>query len=390
MFSAVLFAQDLVAARTIELAALDWKEVCIYKTMHVFPSPYELTRLLNSFQPDIIFVELSQFEDALVLAKASRTIRPDAAIVGFAQVCDEEHARLAMQAGVLVVLSSPLTDEKFQQGVEQAMRKARPAGQENVLAFLPAKAGSGSTTIALNVAGALARDLEQKVLAIEADLRSGLFSVLLKFSAEYSILDALENAALLDGTLWSRIVVEAQGLDLLATPRPTRATVVSWASYHQLLQFVLSRYETIVVDLPEVINDATLEIVRRARRVFIVTTPELPSLVLARQRCQELRDRGLVNDRISVIVNRWSKNEIRISDVERFLEMPVVTVFQNDYQCVRRATQQGRLIGEKSELGRSFSDFASKLAGVRSPVSPPKSNLAFLDSLLPRKVHAVR
>ncbi|MBI3697223.1 MAG: AAA family ATPase, partial [Acidobacteria bacterium] len=291
MFSALLFGQTVDSYKSVEQAAHDSKEVCIYKTMCVFPTAYELTRLLNCFDPDVVLVELTKFEDALLLAREIRVMQPEAAVIGFAPGWDGSRAEEVAAAGVVEVLRTPLTEQSFQQGLAQAMGKLRPTVRDNLLAFLPAKAGSGATTVALNVAGCLAADQEQKVLVMEGDLRSGLISVLLKLNGEYSILDALENAMLLDGALWNRIVVKAHGLELLVSPRPRASTMVSWASYHQLLQFVRPRYDTVVVDLPELVNEATVEVVRRARRVFIVTTPELPSLVLARQRWLELRDR---------------------------------------------------------------------------------------------------
>lgn len=390
MFSAVLFAQDQMAARSIEQAATASKQVCIYRTMLMLSSPYELTKILNSYKPDIVFVDMCQFENALALARKVHAHSPEATVIGFAQAWDEEHARLAREAGVPEILPMPVSDQQFQHGVDQAVRKSQPAVQEKLLAFLPSKAGSGATTIALHTAGSLARDLEQKVLLMEGDLRSGLISLLLKISPERSILDALDMTTSMDGAWWNSIVTRAQGLDILPTLRPTEQVVISWASYHQLLQFVQARYDTIVVDLPEVVNDATLEIVRRARRVFVVTTAELPPLVLARQRRLELKSRGIPDARIGVILNRWTKNEIQVKDVEEFLEAPISAVFQNDYHCVRRATQDGRLIGTRSELGRTISSFAANLVRQTEPAAQPKSNVNFLDSLLSRKACAAR
>ena len=195
--------------------------------MNALPSPYELTRLLNTFRPDIVFVDLGNFENGMTVAKGVRVILPDAAIIGFAYNVDQDQMEQVCTVGGLEVLCFPLTDQQFRQSLERAVHQARPTVDESLFAFLPAKAGSGATTIALNVAGCLANDLDRKVLLVEADLRSGLVSVLLKLQPQYSILNALENAQLLDGTLWSQIVVQANGLDLLLSPRPEEATRVS-------------------------------------------------------------------------------------------------------------------------------------------------------------------
>ena len=384
MFSAMLFAQNRLGSKTIEGIALESQEVCIYKTMHAFPSSYELTRLMNTFKPDVVFVELHPLEEALVLSRAVHLLASHTPVIGYLCEAPDPELEKAYGAGVLEILPSPVSLEGLQGAMERAMRKPRPELQDNLLAFLPAKAGSGATTVALNLAGCLAKDFEQKVLVVDADLHSGLVSVLLKVQAEYSILHALDRAAILDGTLWSRIVAQAHGLDLLLTPKPNRPALISWSKYRQLLQFVRGRYDEVVVDLPEVVNDATVEIVRRARRVFVVTTPELPSLVLARQRCLMLKERGIPAERLGIIVNRWKKDEIAIPEIERFLEEPVAGVFQNDYQCVRRAIQEGRLVGPKSELGRAFAALARKLTMPSRPAEKPPAALSFLGSLMAR------
>ncbi len=378
MLSALLFSQDRVASRTMEVLALESQEICIYRTMLTFPTPYELTRLMHTFTPDVALVQMTRLEAALVLARGLRVVRPEAAVIGFGVALEPEEELRAREAGVTEMLPLPLTCRELQSVVEQASRKARPSVQDHLFAFLPAKAGSGSTTVAANLAGALARDLRQQVLVVEADLRSGLLAALLRLESEYSVTDALDNAGRLDGTLWTRLVTRAHGLDFLPALRSRPTRVFNWSDYHLLLLFARSRYDTVVVDLPEVVNDATAEIVRRAR-VFVVCTAELPSLLLARQRARDLAARGIPAERVEFILNRWNRHDTNVEQLEEFLERPVTTSFHNDYQSVHRAIQEGRLVGSRSELGRSFSRFAREMAG------PPEPHHSFFESLLARK-----
>src|SRR3989442_1682073 len=109
MFSAMLFARDRVASKTIERIATESEEVCIYKTMYAFPSPYELTRLVNTFKPDIVFLELSPSEEARALAQGVRVLCPQAAVIGFAWGVPELEPQPALESGVFDILPSPLT-----------------------------------------------------------------------------------------------------------------------------------------------------------------------------------------------------------------------------------------------------------------------------------------
>ena len=70
------------------------------------------------------------------------------------------------------------------------------------------------------------------------------------------------------------------GSNVLGTPRAKRAQMFSQWDCRRLLGFARERYDFVVADLPEIVNDATEAIVREAMAVFVVCTPEIPSLFL--------------------------------------------------------------------------------------------------------------
>ena len=68
--------------------------------------------------------------------------------------------------------------------------------------------------------------------------------------------------------------------------------------------------------------------------VFLVTTPELPSLRLAHERIVQLAAENL-GDRVELIVNR--AGSIGREQIEDLLSYPVYFEFRNDYQAVNAA-----------------------------------------------------
>jgi pilus assembly protein CpaE len=362
MFNTIVFARD-ARAKLIQGMACKSKVVRISKTIRPFPSLYELARLLNCFAPELVLLELDPFDDALKLASQIRAMCPAARIIGIGETYDGEKAWEARVAGIADVLSEPLSALVLETTAAQVLHGSGDHGRARLFSFLPVKAGCGATTVAVNVAGCLANDLGQRVAAIDADLRSGLLSVLLKATAEYSVIHALVNADVLDELAWGQTAVEAQGIDLLASPRSGKTPMLLWTHYYKLLRFARSCYDAVVVDLPEVVNDATQEVVQSATNVFIVTTAELPALTLARQRLQDLEDRGVHPGRVSFILNRLTKSDMSVKEVEECLEAPVLAALPNDYRCVRRAIEAGQLVGRKSELGVCFSQLARLVAG---------------------------
>ncbi|MBK9171156.1 MAG: hypothetical protein IPM24_27370 [Bryobacterales bacterium] len=390
MFSAVLLIEDTGASEAIERLAIDSKLVAVQKTLTRFPPVFELTRVLNLYAPDVVFLELTDWQRAGELLAHIKAHSAQTAVIGWGDSWLERYATKFREAGIAALLTPPLSASKFQEAIDQAIHNTRGEIQDNLIAFLPAKAGSGATTIALNVAGALAGELERKVLLMEGDLHSGVLSVLVDADPEYAVRDAILNAGSLDSSSWRNFTHQALGIDLLLTKRTRRSGSPSWTHYYQLLQFAMPRYDAILVDLPEVINEASAEIVRRAWCVYTVCTPELPSLTLAKWRCEELRELGIPGDRIRLLLNRTREDSMTAQEVEEFLEEPVSVVFPNDYRAVEQAMTQNSYVARETALGRAFSSFARRLVGApeieaEPAAAPQKSAFGFLRSLVPKR-----
>ena len=380
MFNALLFVQHDANAQAIEKLAVDSGQVTIQRVLTNLSPSFELTTLLNTWDPDLIFLDLSDWAYAAELSAAIRARHSEIPIVGFGAGWADEIRIRCEEAGISNLLTSPVTMKVFEASVRLAIHGSEAPVQENLLAFLPAKAGSGCSTVALNTAGCLANELGKKVLMIEADLNSGVLAVLLKATFHRSLLDALDKADELDYSSWTHCVVNKLGIDLLLADRSK--PFPSWSSYLHLLQFVKSRYDLIVVDLPEVVNDATAEIVRRSKYIFTVCTPETASLNLSQRRCKELEGRGIPPERVGMIVNRWHENEITEGEIEGRLEHGVAAVFPNDYASVHRAAEEGRLVDRQTELGKTYLSFAKKIVGISEPDAPAsKPRLGFLKML---------
>jgi pilus assembly protein CpaE len=362
MFSAVAVFADPTWADVVRRLAVESTAVSIRKDLEYYPADYELRRLLNGYDPDLLLVELSR--RATPLIEAVRSLSPRVGIIALGPRAIELGTEIKPQTVI-----APFTLEAFEQAVRAAVHDAGSKPDPNLIAFLPSKAGSGATTVALNVAGAVGNQLGLKTLTIEADLHSGIISTLLNAKPKFHVRSALQSAATLDQHLWDKHVTAAQGVDFLLTEKSKKEPVPTWANYHQLLTFTLARYGLVIVDLPEIVNDATHEAVLRAKTTYIVCTPELPSLTLARQRCEELSLRGIPRGRIQIVLNRFQSDSMKPPEVEKLVGYPIAAILENDYRAVNRATLAGDFIDPKTKLGRSLVSFATQLAGVevRSP-----------------------
>jgi pilus assembly protein CpaE len=161
------------------------------------------------------------------------------------------------------------------------------------------------------------------------------------------------------------------GIDVLLADPGRRGPLPTWAQFYQLLRFVQSRYEFVLADLPEVVNEATAEVVRNARGVVIVCTPELPSIKMAAIRCAELEECEVPQERIHVVLNRFERDGLRVEDAEAALGRGVFATLPNDYARLRDAMLESRVAPEDSPLGRGSRALAEKLGGLPEGLQKP-------------------
>ena len=124
----------------------------------------------------------------------------------------------AMRAGVTECIAEPIAQAEFTAALTRLIgeRPTAPAGP--VFAFIGAKGGVGTTTLAVNIATTLARLTPASALMIDSHLVYGDAAVFLGVDARFSVLDALENLHRFDKSFFKSLVVRtSSGLELLAS-----------------------------------------------------------------------------------------------------------------------------------------------------------------------------
>lgn len=377
MFRSVVLAPDQEFGSAVERLAFESRHLAVNKTLNAFPeNGYEVSRVISTYDPEIILLENTKAEHGLQVAENLRGYAPEVAVLALGGKVSADLAQQFSAIGT-VVLNGAFSQQQFLGAIKSAIHRARQNTFGPIFVFLPGKAGSGATTVAFNVAAAMGVALQKKVLVLEADLHSGVMSTLLDTKPKLPLIDALQNSDALDYSLWLKYVVSAHSTDFLLADRSKKAPLPSWMHYHQLMRFASGRYDAMVVDLPEVVNEATDEIVQAAQWTFVVCTPELASLTLAEQRLKELKAHGAVPARLRVVLNRWHKSDMKPEDVAALLGHPVSFVVRNDYRTISKAISSGRPVGPDTDLGRSYIEFAKKLMGgsKKEPASKSRFSL---------------
>jgi pilus assembly protein CpaE len=374
MLSLALYTADSDSEFCIEQIAHESNQFNIVIKSSPNAPAADLFQALKRSDPDVILLDLTDWAGAdsspdnpdgvASLAHFVQNSGLRSVVIGFLPSEMSAQTEEFSAAGIAALLPLPFSSLDLERIVYDALHRAHPVTNENILAFLPAKAGGGCSVVTLNAAAAVANQMQKKVLLLEADRRSGPLAIMLNLERHPGLPQALSGVATMTAMAWHQQYVDAFGLHILLAEPGKRAPLPGWADYYQLLRFVQSRYEFVFADLPEVINQASAEVLRCARGAFVVCTPEVISLRMAVQRLAELEEYGVPADRVHIILNRQERRGLRVDEIEAVLGHSVFAVLPNDYKHIQDAIVGSRLVEPSSPFGEGCQALARKLSGL--------------------------
>jgi pilus assembly protein CpaE len=198
--------------------------------------------------------------------------------------------------------------------------------KQDIITVYSPKGGVGKTTIACNVAGALASNkvLPIKVCLVDLDTSFGTVSSLLGLNkaVKYSVIDwdgySVEE---FDRRLVDQLVLKhGTGFDIVPAPlKPEEAALINRSTEdgvrkgkelaEKILRVLRSYYDIIVVDVgPSLREDSTITALDASSKVLLLSAADVPTInnVLSCQRTFDLL--GIDQSKIRVVLNRVTKN----------------------------------------------------------------------------------
>ena len=244
---------------------------------------------------------------------------------------------------------------------KELMLARPPLGR--VLAFYGAKGGVGTTTIAINAAIALHRELGRKVSLIDGNLQFGDHRVFLDLGLDRKSIVDVVTAPSMDQDLIKQVLVKHDsGIDLLlAPPTPETAELVTTNHVPVILDHLRDLYDYILVDIDKRLDDINLGILELAETVFVVMTADLSCLKNVRLVLETIGHLGFA-DRVQLVLNRSNAfTGISVKNAEGALRKPIDHQIVNEYRGAISALNSGApfmFTKSDSALGGSLLHFA--------------------------------
>ncbi|MGH3713628.1 MAG: AAA family ATPase [Micromonosporaceae bacterium] len=306
--------------------------------LHTVATPEDLAAALAQ-RPDemlILFGPGTQVADAAQFAAEQRAMRSPRGVVLLRTTVEVAVLGEAMRAGVRDVVEAGDIGA-IRAACAQSMAVSRqlvgavqtngPAANGRVVTVFAAKGGCGKTTVAVNLAIALADGGRHRVCLMDLDLAFGDVAIMLQLVPERTVADAvgLSGQSIDEGVLRSLVTPYAPGVDaLLAPTRPTDGDHVSRALVGELLQAARSAYDFVVVDTPPQFTDHVLAALDTSDLYVLLATPDIPALKNLRITLDmfDLLDYP-TNNRLVVLNRADAKVGLTGADIERVVRVPI-------------------------------------------------------------------
>jgi pilus assembly protein CpaE len=246
-----------------------------------------------------------------------------------------------------------------------------PLGRVHV--YYGAKGGVGTTTIAINAAIALHRELGRKVALVDGNLQFGDHRVFLDLGLDRRSIVDVVTAPSIDIDLIQQILVRHDsGVDLLlAPPSPETAELVTSEHMPVILDQLRTAYDYILIDIDKKLDEINLRILDLADVIFVVMTADLSCLKNVRLVLETISNLGYEHDKVRLVLNRSNAfTGINVKNAEGALKRTIDHQVVNEYRGAISALNSGApfmFTRADSLLGRSLLEFArvvDKLAPV--------------------------
>jgi len=343
---------------------------------------YEDANRLRTIGPEnqcILIVDFSDLPRAMPVARAVDG-RSHIVVIAVRGGGSREDLLQLMQAGVREVLPN-FTDRDIRQAAVRAASTLATAGETlaDLYTFMPAKPGCGGTTVGTYATAMAASLSAEPTLLLDFDIRLGVTSFLLKAEGAHTIVDALLQSDRLDLDLWSSLVCQIKNLHLLGSGPMDFSRHVSTERYMQLLDFAMRRYSMVAVDLPGTMEDQECETLLRSKRIYLVCTPDIGALHVARRKAIWLQDLRLT-DKIAVVLNCVERrNTLSVDDIQRIIQLPVRHLLPASANEIARAAQKGAVLDSSSGLGKHIARIAAEMASGRPAAKKPGAVRRFVE-----------
>lgn len=332
-----------------------------------------IERFYDETTPELLIVETGMRGAELFnqLDELASVCDPDTKVIIIGAANDITLYRELMRRGVSEYLVPPMTPLNVIKTISDLFCDPEAPFAGRTLAFIGAKGGVGSSTVAHNVSWQLTEQLRSDAVLVDLDLSFGTAGLDFNQDPAQTIVEALAQPERLDEALLDRLLVRCtERLSLFSAP----ATLENdWDfdpdSFETVLEKVQRQAPFVALDMPHAWSPWVRQTLLRADQVVVTVTPDLACLRNAKNLFDLVRSARPNDEPPKVVVNMAGcpkKPDIPLKDFSEALGAAPVLVLPFEPALFGKAANNGQMIAEvdpKSKAADGFAHLAGLITG---------------------------
>lgn len=309
-------------------------------------------------EPDIVIIDGdSPRLDSIRISEVLTSSFPGITAIITSSEGGEENLKRAMSAGAREYLLKPYPDEVLINTVvshyEKQSRNMRVLHnrklrllehKSQIITVFSTKGGVGKSTLASNLAVAIAERTNGKVALLDLDLQFGDIPVMLNLFPEKNIADLAEKIGGMNPELLEEYLIEHEsGVRVLPAPmNPEYAEYINGQIVERIIKTLLESYRYIIIDTAPIFNDINLMAMDVSDKIFFVTTLDLSTIKNVKSGLQVMKTLKYTDEKIGIVLNRYHKQfGISSPELEKILGMRVTHTIPEDNATVISSANKG-------------------------------------------------
>ncbi|WP_346767236.1 AAA family ATPase [Enterovirga aerilata] len=391
------FCETPGVVEAISAAASDRRMQKAHLKVQMGGAPAAVEAYRHNPTPNVIVLEFQGDRTGILssLDQLSTVCDAGTKVLVIGHVNDVVLYRELMRRGVSEYLIAPIQVLDFIQAASElfAMPGAEPLGR--TIAVAGAKGGVGSSTIAHNLAWAVAKSLSTQTVVVDLDIAFGTAGLDFNQDPPQGVSEAVFAPDRLDANLVDRLLSRcSDNLSLLAAPAMLdRTTDLSETAVDGLVDILRNSIPTIVLDIPHTWNAWARRLLVSSDEIVLVATPDLASLRNVKNLYDLLKSARPNDQKPRVILNQVGlpkRPEIGAADFAKAIGADLAAILPFDAALFGTASNNGQMIAEVQPSSKTAEIFTSLAAAVTGRMEPrrPRGGLLdpFISKLARRKV----
>lgn len=384
------FCETPATTALIEKASVDRRLSKAHLTMHMGGLAKAVDQFQTAATPNLVILETMAggAEIFAQLAELAEVCDPSTKVVIIGQVNDIILYRELIRQGISEYIVRPQSPLQIIKTIADLYvdPSAPPIGR--TLAFVGARGGVGSSTLAHNVSWCTAEDYNSDTVLLDLDLPFGTASLDFDQEASAGLFEALNSPERLDDVLLDRLLQKhTEHLSLFTAPSVLdRDYDVDDQAYETVIDVVRGAAPTVVVDVPHVWCSWSKRILTTADEIVITATPDLAAFRNTKQLVDILTAARPNDAPPTLIVNQFDPklSPVRPEQFAEHVGLQPAQVFNWEPQIFGAAATNAAPIAEvspKSKAAQGFRELAASLIGrSEADIARPKFSLSGLFS----------